>query len=328
MSALCDTYQRAITYLRVSVTDRCNLRCVYCMPVEGVTPRTHAEILSYEEIARVVRVGVGLGITKVRVTGGEPLARKGIVELVRILAAIAGIQDLSMTTNGILLVSYADALAQSGLQRVNVSLDTLSPERYHTITRWGQLEDALNGIEAAQRAGLRPIKINMVPIRGVNDDEVVEFARRTITHGWHVRFIELMPIGEGAHLPGQAVVSSAEIRERILAEIGPLQPATLEGNGPARYARLPGAEGTLGFISALTEHFCPSCNRLRLSADGRLMPCLFSSSEVDLRATLRAGGDDEGLRALFLRSLAIKPDRHHLAEQCVPIDRAMSRVGG
>ncbi|NLG26862.1 MAG: GTP 3',8-cyclase MoaA, partial [Chloroflexi bacterium] len=255
MSEECrDACGRAISYLRVSVTDRCNLRCVYCMPEEGVALRPHAEILRYEEIERLVRIAVTLGVRHVRLTGGEPLVRAGIADLARLLTAIPGLEELSMTTNGTRLAELAAPLAEAGLRRVNVSLDTLRPERYSAITRCGELSDVLRGIEAARSAGLEPVKLNTVVVRGTNDDEVVDFARRTLDEGWHVRFIELMPVGEGV-TPGDEYVPSSEIREHIEAALGPLEPAELPGSGPARYLRLAGAPGTLGFISPLTEHF-------------------------------------------------------------------------
>lgn len=322
-----DACGRAISYLRVSVTDRCNLRCVYCMPEEGITLRPHAEILRFEEIERLVRIAVGLGVAHVRLTGGEPLVRAGLADLTRQLAAVPGLQDLTMTTNGTRLAEFAAPLAQAGLRRVNVSLDTLRPERFRRMTRCGELSDVLRGIEAARVAGLNPVKLNMVVVRGTNDDEVVDLARRTLDEGWHVRYIELMPLGEGV-TPGDEFVPSHEIRERIEAALGPLEPAELTGSGPARYLRVPGAPGTLGFISPLTEHFCAACNRLRLTADGRLMPCLFSDLELDLRGPLRSGADDADLRTLFQQALAIKPRSHHLAEHSIPRGRCMSRVGG
>lgn len=325
-----DQNNRRIDYLRVSVTDRCNLRCVYCMPAEGVPPKTHDEVLRYEEIGRLVRVAADVGIAHVRLTGGEPLVRRGIVDLVTMVAATPGIDDVSMTTNGTLLANYAADLARAGLRRVNVSLDTLDPDRFRAVTRLGRLEEALAGIRAAADAGLAPIKINVVVMGGGNDDEVAAFARRTITEGWNVRFIEVMPIGEGAQAAASHYVPSAMIRAAIEAELGPLEPATLLGNGPARYWRVPGAPGTIGFISPISQHFCRACNRLRLSADGKLLPCLFTppEAEIDLRTPLRAGADDAALAALFRQTIAAKPDGHHLDGRAVPTCRRMSSVGG
>ncbi len=324
----CDSLHRPISYLRVSVTDRCNLRCVYCMPEEGIPLQSHEDILRYEEIARLVRVAVGLGITKVRLTGGEPLARAGLVGLVRMLAGIPGLEDLAMTTNGTLLAGQAVALAEAGLKRVNISLDTMRPDRLRTITRRGRLEDVLAGINAAQQAGLTPTKINMVVVRELNDDEVVDFARRTLTDGWHVRFIEVMPLGQGMCGAAGEYVPTGETRAMIEEALGPLQPAALMGNGPARYWRLARAEGTIGFISPLSEHFCALCNRLRLTADGRLLPCLLSDGEIDLRRPLRQGADDEALRELFLQAIAAKPEGQRLGERVIPRGRLMSRTGG
>jgi cyclic pyranopterin phosphate synthase len=257
-----DDFGRAISYLRVSVTDRCNLRCVYCMPAEGVEKRPHDAILRYEELALTIRAAAELDICKVRLTGGEPLARLGLPQFVQMVAAIDGIDDLAMTTNGTLLARHAAALAEAGLQRVNISLDTLRPDRFKQITRRGRLHDVWSGIEAAETAGLTPIKLNMVVVRGLNDDEVSDFARRTVSDGWHVRFIELMPIGANVDWAGNGVVPVPEIRTRIETEVGPLRPIHgPTGNGPARYYQLPGAEGTIGFIGALSEHFCTTCNR-------------------------------------------------------------------
>ncbi len=347
-----DSFARPINYLRISVTDRCNLRCVYCMPPEGVPRCAHDDILRYEEIEIVVRAAAELGIHKVRLTGGEPLVRLRLTDLVRMLARIPGIDDLSMTTNGTLLAHYADVLAAAGLKRVNVSLDTLKPERFTRITRWGRLEDTLRGIAAAQRAGLTPIKINMVVMRGVNDDEIVDLARQSITNGWHVRFIEWMPVGASrgsvqpvlpdhtasassnvfqnsiqAGWPDQ-VVTAAEICARIEAALGPLEPAQTEnGAGPARYYRLPGATGTVGLITPISEHFCSSCNRLRLTADGQLRPCLLSDFEIDLRTPLRQGAGVAEIRALLERAIGSKPERHHLGDSKVE-KRVMSQIGG
>jgi cyclic pyranopterin phosphate synthase len=327
-----DAYNRPISYLRISVTDRCNLRCVYCMPPQGVPKRPHGEILRYEEIETVARAAAELGITKVRLTGGEPLVRPGVVDLVHMLARVDGIDDLSMTSNGILLRDYAQALAQAGLRRVNLSLDTLRPERFRRITRCGELDDVLAGIEAAHAAGLEPIKINTVVVRGMNDDEVVDFARRTLNEKWHVRFIELMPIGSGGAINADwksQVVTADEIRQKIESALGELRPAKFSvGGGPARYYRLPKAQGTIGFITPISEHFCTRCNRLRLTADGHLRPCLLSDYEIDLRTPLRAGAGVEQIKDLILQTIASKPLQHHLDECQVPEGRAMSEIGG
>jgi len=327
-----DAYNRPISYLRISVTDRCNLRCVYCMPPEGVPWRPHGEILRYEEIEIIVRAAAELGISKVRLTGGEPLVRPGVVDLVRLLSRIPGIDDLAMTTNGVLLARYATSLAEAGLRRVNISLDTLRPERFARITRGGRLEDVLAGIEAARQAGLEPIKVNTVVIRGMNDDEVVDLARKTMEAGWNVRFIELMPVGNGVLADGgwqERVVTAQQIYQKIEAALGVLEPAKVSaGGGPARYYRLPGARGTLGFITPISEHFCYRCNRLRLTADGHLRPCLLSDQELDLRTPLRQGAEVAQIKALLLKGIESKPRQHHLDECRSAENRAMSEIGG
>jgi cyclic pyranopterin phosphate synthase len=324
-----DSFARPINYLRISVTDRCNLRCVYCMPPEGIELRAHGEILTFEEIARVVQAAATIGITKIRLTGGEPLARLGLPGLVRLIAAVPGIDDVSMTTNGTLLARHADALAAAGLNRINVSLDTLHAERFRQITRRGTLADVWDGIEAAEKAGLTPIKLNAVVIRGMNEDEVTDFAEMTLTSPWHVRFIEIMPLGANAAWAGDGYVPMAEVRERIEAAFGPLEPVGgPAGSGPARYHRLPGAAGTLGFITPLSEHFCFSCNRLRLTADGKLRPCLLSDAETDLRTPLRDGAGEQELADLLLSGIMGKPGGHHLAQGEVPIKRVMAEIGG
>ena len=324
-----DDFGRAINYLRVSVTDRCNLRCVYCMPAEGIKKRPHGDILRYEELALVVRAAADLGISKVRLTGGEPLTRLGLASFVGMVASTPGIDDLALTTNGTLLARHATALKEAGLQRVNVSLDTLQPDRFQMLTRRGHLGDTLAGLDAARRAGLDPVKINMVVVRGLNDDEIGDFARKTQSDGWHVRFIELMPIGGSAEWAGDGVVGLTEVRARVEAALGPLKPVRgPTGNGPARYYRQPTAQGTVGFISARSEHFCSTCNRLRLTADGRLRPCLMSSHEIDLRSRLRAGADQDEIRLLIADAIQHKPERHHLDEALAPRDRTMAEIGG
>ena len=328
-----DACNRPISYLRISVTDRCNLRCTYCMPEEGVARRSHEEILRYEEIEIVVQAAAGLGISKVRITGGEPLVRPGIVDLVRMLARVPGVDDLAMTTNGTLLARFAGDLAEAGLQRVNVSLDTLRPDRFRRITRCGELEDVLVGMEAARGAGLEPIKVNTVVIRGMNEDEAVDSARKTVDEAWNVRFIELMPVGVSGGLDNdgwhERVVTAADIRQEIEAALGPLEPAkTSAGSGPARYYRVPGAGGTIGFITPVSEHFCLHCNRLRLTADGYLRPCLLSDDEIDLRTPLRQGAGVEEIEELLLKAIMRKPSQHRLDELLAPENRVMSEIGG
>lgn len=323
-----DACGRDINYLRLSITDRCNLRCHYCLPPGGVALKSHADILRYEELLTLVRVAVELGIVNFRVTGGEPLVRRGVVNFIADVAAIPGVEDLALTTNGQLLAGMAAPLKAAGLRRVNVSLDTLRPWRYRSLTRGGQLQAVLAGLEAALAAGLHPVKVNCVVMRGVNDDEIAEFADLSRDRPLHVRFIELMPLGHASGAGPDSLVTSAEIRERLAAAV-PVDKAEVTGHGPARYYRLPGAEGTVGFISPMTEHFCPGCNRLRLSADGRLYPCLAFTSEVDVRGPLRAGATEAELAGLFRQALAGKPSGHELGEAYTEAKlRQMSSIGG
>ena len=327
MTGLSDSFQRPIDYLRVSVTDRCNLRCIYCMPAGGVRLMSHEDTLSYEEIYTVAEAAAELGINKVKITGGEPLVRAGLPELTRMLTQIDAIDDISLTTNGILLAQYAAELKQAGLRRVNISLDTLKPDKFEYITRGNNLDDVLKGIEVAKSIGLNPIKINMVVMAGINDDELLDFAAMTITEGWHVRFIEHMPlIGDGATTSPFVPVS--DIRQR-LEVLGELEPYPLKmGNGPAKYFRLPQAEGTIGFITPVSEHFCFHCNRLRLTSDGKLRLCLLGEEEIDLRQPLRSGISFVELKRLIAEAVASKPLRHNLAECHVPQSRPFSQVGG
>jgi len=322
MPGTCDGFQRGIDYLRVSVTDRCNLRCIYCMPPEGVPLLSHRDILSFEEILLVVRAAVETGMDKVRITGGEPLVRAGIVELVRMISVVKGIRDISMTTNGLLLDRYAGKLAEAGLQRINVSLDTLKPDRFRQITRTGDLADALRGLESARKAGLNPVKINVVPMQGINDDEIRDFARMTLEEGWNVRFIELMPLNGAAGL-----VPSSLLRREI-ETLGALEPHYgMAGNGAAKYFRLPGAAGTLGFIEPISEPFCSRCSRLRLSASGTLLPCLFSTNGIDVRTPIRNGATQADVKRLLADAIAAKPEMHRLADGCATNTR-MSGIGG
>jgi cyclic pyranopterin phosphate synthase len=312
--------------MRVSVTDRCNLRCVYCMPEEGVRQIVHKEILSYEEIARIIRIASGMGVRKVRITGGEPLARKNIQSLIKDISNIKMIEDLSLTTNGVLLERYADELRGCGLDRINVSLDTLRPERYREITRGGDFDSVMRGIEKARSAGLDPVKINMVPIRGLNDDEICDFAELTRTSPLHVRFIEFMPIGNGSLYDTKRHIPTRDIKKTV-EKLGDLAAVRLRKNGPAKYYRLHGAEGVIGFISAMTHHFCRECNRLRLTADGKLRPCLFSETEIDLKTPMRRGITDGEIERLLKLSIEVKPEGHYLLERAGE-RRPMSRIGG
>ncbi len=329
-----DRRGRALTYLRVAVTDRCNLRCIYCMPPEGVSSKPREAILHSEEIARMVEAAARMGFSAIRLTGGEPLVRKNLVGLVRRLVGISGIDQVTMTTNGTLLADNAQALADAGLKRVNVSLDTLQPERFRRITRMGELDSVWQGIAAAEQAGLTPLKINMVVIRGVNDDEVADMARLTLDHPWHVRFIEVMPIaglpdwGPGMPTANERFISVAEIKQK-LEPLGELTPdAGPGGHGPARYYRLPNARGTIGLISPISEHFCAACNRMRLTADGYLRPCLFSDEGVYVKSTLDRGVGLGDLQSLIRQASEMKPDeRPPLADNPIR-GTAMSMIGG
>ncbi len=328
MGEIRDQYSRVIDYLRISVIDRCNLRCVYCMPSAGIEPLDHTAILSYEEITRIARIAAGIGVTRIRLTGGEPLIRKNLVHLISSIAEINGIEDISLTTNGQMLGSMADLLAEAGLGRVNVSLDSLKPDRYREITRGGDLDAALAGITAAEKAGLNPVKINMVPINGLNDDEIEDFARLTLNGPTHVRFIEYMPIGATRFWSEAKYIPTDSIKERV-EKIGPLEAVKIRRNGPARYFRFAGAPGVIGFISPLTHHFCSYCNRLRLTSDGKLRPCLFSETEIDLRSALRCGAADSEIERLLRLGVEIKPDRHELSGEKISHSRKpMSKIGG
>jgi len=311
------------------------------MPPQGIEWKARSRILSYEEITAVVRAAVGLGIRKIRLTGGEPLVRPEVERLVEMIAAVPGIQDISMTTNAVLLDRHAETLARAGLRRVNVSLDTLRADRFQRITRLGHVADVWRGLQAAERAGLLPIKLNAVVVRGMNDDELADFAALTFDHPWHVRFIELMPIanegnwGEGLPPPGDRLVTAQEMQMRLAAQLGErftaavtLDSHEVPGNGPARVIRLPGARGTLGFITPVSQHFCPTCNRLRLTADGKLRPCLLTDGEVDVIGALRAGASEHELQTLLQRAVENKPESHKLSEDVTPHDRVMAQIGG
>ncbi len=319
-----DGHSRVIDYLRVSVTDRCNLRCIYCMPPEGVTLGEHNDMLSFEEIVAVVTAGAELGVRKVRFTGGEPLVRLRLCDLITAVCRIDGIEDLSLSTNGTLLRECAADLKAAGLSRVNISLDSLMPERYRQITRLGDLDDALAGIRAAQEAGLTPIKINTVVMRGINDDEVRDIAALAAVWGCNIRFIEKMPL-----MGGEGFVSSAEVR----AQLGPfdsLVPVSPDlSRGPAKCYRLAGAAGSVGFISPMSEPFCLTCNRLRLTSTGSLRPCLLSDvGTVDLRTPLREGADKGSIKELMLGAVSCKPGRHSLTTGSSPPGTNMSQMGG
>jgi cyclic pyranopterin phosphate synthase len=323
-----DSYGRRISYLRISLTDACNLRCVYCMP-EQMTFRPRSELMSDEELLYLVQIAVSLGVTKIRLTGGEPTIRPGVVELVRALASIPGVQDLAMTTNGLLLEKLAQPLAEAGLKRVNISIDTLDAQKFRRITRWGAIEEVWNGIKAAEQAGLTPIKLNAVVVRHFNDgQDMVDLARLTLENDWEVRFIEMMPFGEIGDFQQSHVVSSAEMKKQIEQQFGPLEEASYDYVDPSRPFRIQGALGTLGFISSVTEPFCQGCGRVRLTADGKLRLCLLRDDEVDLLTPLRAGASWEALRSLMREGAYHKPWGHGLAEGHFAENRVMNQIGG
>lgn len=310
-----DKCQREITYLRLSVTDLCNLRCRYCMPAEGVAKKQHSEICSVEELVEMAAVAADCGVTKVRLTGGEPLVRRGIVDICRGVAALPGVREVDMTTNGILLPELARPLREAGLHRLNVSLDTLRPDRYAHLTRLGRLEDALAGLRAAAEAGFTGTKLNVVLMAGFNDDEIEDFVALTAEYPLEVRFIELMPMGQadaGVYLPGDTVLE----RCRSLVPVEP--------SGVARRWRLPGGKGLVGLIEPMSHRFCGRCDRIRITADGRLKPCLHSSQEIILR-----GLHGEELRQAIRDGIAAKPERHHMAEEGrSQTERNMNEIGG
>jgi len=324
-----DTFNRPITYLRISVTDRCNLRCVYCMPESGLPWIPKPEILTYEEIVRIVEAGASVGLRSVRLTGGEPLLRRDLVRLIDMLAGIPGIDDIALSTNGLLLGERAAQLRDAGLRRVNISLDTLREDRFFAIARRNGLDRVIAGIDAAIDAGLKPIKLNCVVMRGQNDDELAAFAELTRKREIFVRFIELMPVAENLEMQSGAYISATEILDR-LKEVDALVPVTGPGgNGPARYFAFAGALGALGVISPLSHDYCETCNRVRLSADGRLRLCLFGDHHIDLRTPVRSGATREEMAAIFTGAMLIKPERHHLdIGKAASAMRAFSEIGG
>jgi len=331
--AMIDPYNRDINYLRVSVTDRCNLRCTYCMPKEGLSLIGHDDILRYEEILRIIRIAVGEGITKVRITGGEPLVRRGITEFIASLRTIPGLTDISLTTNGVLLEPYAERLFEAGIRRINISLDSLKAEKYAKITRGGDIQAVLRGIRKVRETGFSPIKINIVAMKGFNDDEILDFARLTLDHPYQIRFIELMALGEAGIENNGRYLANSRIREQIGAW-GTLRSVNGDGaknGGPAQIYRLAGGAGEIGFISPISRHFCHSCNRLRLTADGHLRACLLSDEEADLKGPLRQGGGDAQIGEMIRRTIARKPKQHQEAcderhiKKCM---KEMPAIGG
>ena len=327
---LTDRFGRPITYLRISVTDRCNLRCVYCLPEKDVQWQARGNRLSAEEIVQVTTTMSQVGVKRIRLTGGEPLVRVNILEIVARLASIPGIEEISLTTNAMLLEKLAQPLADAGLKRVNISLDTLDADKFKRITRGGEIDRLWRGIAAAEKAGLTPLKLNTVVVNGLNADELSAIARLTIENPWHVRFIELMPVGnaqnwgEGFPSLPDRYISVQEMQAQL--STFDLRPVTAPiGNGPARTFRIPGALGTVGFISPLGEHFCQNCNRLRLTADGYLRPCLLLDGEVNVREALRSG---EPLLPLIQKAVDAKPAGHELLSQRYPESRRMAQIGG
>ncbi len=318
-----DKFGRQIDYLRVSVTDRCNLRCLYCSQKDSFAWIPHQEILSYEELFEVLEQAVALGFRRLRLTGGEPLVRRDMVSFIARLAKLPGLEDLSLTTNGTLLAEVAKELKDAGLRRVNISLDTLRPERFEEITGYPLWEKAWAGILAALEVGLQPVKINVVIMREINEDEILDLALLAKDYPLEVRFIEFMPVGEGASWAQERFISAEEVRARLEA-LGPLEPIASYGGGPASTYRLPGAQGKIGFITAMSNHFCARCNRLRLTPDGRLRPCLFSDEEIDLKAILRRPHRPEEIRATLRYAIEKKPQDRL---QSMP-KRLMRSIGG
>jgi cyclic pyranopterin phosphate synthase len=321
-----DSFNREIDYMRVSVTDRCNLSCIYCMPGKRQRSFRAGDMLTTDEITRLARVAKRFGVRKIRLTGGEPLVRADILSIVSGVKD-AGVQDLSLTTNGLLLSEMAGPLGEVGLDRLNVSLDTMDPARYRRITDGGSLDRVLEGIEEAERAGLSPVKINMVPIRGVNEDEIADFARLTLDKPHHIRFIEFMPSGREKLWDEGKCVRSSEVRERV-SVLGPLEKLPFRGKGPSRNYRIKGAEGILGFISPLSHTFCYCCNRLRVNAVGKIRPCHFSKTEIDIRTPMRSGADDGELARLLTLAIEVKPEGNYLRNPSDVSLKSMSSIGG
>ena len=324
-----DGFGRRIEYLRVSVTDKCNLRCVYCMPLHGLPWLKREDLLSYEEIAAIVRTMAPMGLRKVRITGGEPLVRRELPDLIRMIRDTPGIEDIALSTNAVLLDEMAAELREAGVGRLNVSLDSLRPDRVDAIARRpGSFEKIMRGLDAAEREGFEPIKLNVVVMRGRNHDEIEDFARITLDRPWHVRFIEVMPVGENLDVSANEFVPAPEMLRRVRA-IGSIEPVDgPAGNGPATYFRLPGARGTVGVITPMSHNYCDRCNRMRLTADGQLRPCLFGDLQTNLRDPLRAG---DPLEPLIEETLRIKPERHNLVQGSTAGSGgllALSQVGG
>ena len=326
---LTDMFARSISYLRISLTDHCNLRCQYCSPQEGQVKLANEELLRYEEILRVVRIAVSLGIEKVRLTGGEPLVRRGVLTFIEALAEIPGLNDIRLTTNGVLLADYAEALQKSGISKLNISLDTLRSDRFRQITGVDAFARVWAGISKARELGFSPIKLNVVALKGVNDDEFIDFARLSLTEPFQIRFIEFMPIGASTLWDKGKYISSQEIME-LLKPLGSLEPVSAKRmDGPARIYRFAGAAGSVGFISPISHHFCDRCNRLRLTSEGKLRSCLLSDQETDLKEKLRSGATDAEIRELIVATILSKPKGHGISpDGGGSCHGQMSRIGG
>lgn len=322
-----DFYKREIDYLRISITDRCNLRCYYCMPAEGVEFIEHQQILRYEEITEIVKVAVRLGIKKIRLTGGEPLVRPEAAKLVKMIKDIAGIEEISLTTNGILLEKYADKLKSAGLDRVNISLDTLQADKYKEITGFDKYQEVIAGINAAVKVGLNPVKINIVLMKGVNDDEIFDFINLSKCKALDVRLIEFMPAGNNASKAYDRYLGIDEVKKLIFSKYALLPVSVEKGNGPAEYYKIAGGKGRIGFIAPISNHFCTDCNRLRLTASGKLRPCLAKEQEFDLKSILRKEKSTLNMEDVFLQAIKAKPRGHQMyQEEC--FSKNMSQIGG
>lgn len=324
---LIDPFNRHLSYLRVSVTDRCNLRCMYCRP-NFMAKLPHRQILSYEELIRILHVATGLGITKIRVTGGEPLVRKGLCDFLKTVTQMEGLRDVSLTTNGVLLKNHIQAIREAGIRRINISLDTLKREKFKQITGFDMFPQVWEGIDLARKAGFSPVKLNVVALRGINDDELIDFARLSLKYPFHVRFIEYMPIGSANTDPGRQLLAD-EIRDRlqVLGRLIPVERAA--DDGPAERFRFESASGEIGLIRPISHHFCARCNRLRLTASGRLRSCLLSDTHVDIKTPLRNGCSDADLADIFLQAVAHKPSEHCLStDRSARIAGQMSAIGG
>jgi cyclic pyranopterin phosphate synthase len=323
-----DRFGRNIHYLRISLTDHCNLRCIYCMP-EDMTFRPNADLMQDGEILAFTRLFASLGFDKIRLTGGEPTVRANVVNLVRGIASTEGIRSVSMTTNGLMLKKLAQPLADAGLQRVNISIDTLDPAKFKRLTRWGKLDDVWEGVLAAEAAGLEPIKLNAVVVKGYNEDDVIDLAALTINHPWQMRFIEMMPFAGATDLQVNQMITMAQIQKNIESEFGKLEVANGgKMDGEAQVFHIPRAKGDIGFISSVTHPFCSACTRARLTSDGKLRLCLLREKEVDLLTPMRAGASLDELRKLLLDGVWEKPWGHGLADNVIPLNRIMSEIGG